>query len=145
MEMASVLDVARLILEVEGPMSTVKLQRLVVWSQAWSLTWDDAPLFPESVRAWRDGPAVRALFGAHRGRFELGPNDLDGDPARLSPGGRETVAAVLRAYGAFDGLTLSEHARTEPPWIEARRGAEPSAMSDHSISHEAMRAYYGSL
>lgn len=143
--MPTVIDAARLILEGKGAMSAMKLQRIVCWAQGWSLAWDDAPLFPESVRAWRDGPSVRALFQVHRGRFELGPADLDGDPARLPPAGRETVAAVLRAYGAFDGLTLSEHARREPPWIAARRGAEPGTMSDHPIPHEAMRDYYRSL
>lgn len=139
------LDVARLILEEAGPMSVVKLQRLAYYAQAWSLVWDETPLYAESVRAWRDGPAVRAIFEVRRGRFEVDARDLPGDASKLMPVHRETVAAVLRAYGAFDGLTLSEHARSEPPWIAARRGAEPSAMSDHSISHESMRRYYGAL
>ena len=143
--MPSVLDAARLILEDAGAMSAPKLQRLCYYAQAWSLVWDGSPLYSESVRAWRDGPAVRALFQAHRGRFELAAGDIPGDSGKLSSVHRETVAAVLRAYGAFNGLTLSLHAKTEPPWIAARRGAEPSAMSDHPISHEAMRDYYGSL
>ena len=52
-------------------MSAPKLQRLCYYAQAWSLVWDGAPLYAESVRAWRDGPAIRVLFQAHRGRFEI--------------------------------------------------------------------------
>ena len=49
--MATVLDVARYILTRLGekgslPVTTWKLQKLVYYSQAWSLVWDDAILFP---------------------------------------------------------------------------------------------------
>ena len=43
--MATVFDVARYILEKYGPLSAMKLQKMVYYSQAWSLVWDDAPLF----------------------------------------------------------------------------------------------------
>ena len=37
--MASVYDVAAYILEKQGAMTTWKLQKLVYYSQAWSLVW----------------------------------------------------------------------------------------------------------
>ena len=43
--MASVFDVAAYILEKQGEMTTLKLQKLVYYSQAWSLVWDEKPLF----------------------------------------------------------------------------------------------------
>ena len=142
--MTSAHDVARAILDRNGATSLPKLQRLLYYSQAWSLAWDGEPLFPESIRAWSDGPTVRALFETTRGRFALSPGDLDGDgvvPAK----GIATVEAVLAAYGGFDGLSLGVLARSEPPWRDARGEDEPTAMSDRPIPHEAMRAYYGSL
>lgn len=45
--MGSVFDTAKYILEKCGTMSTMKLQKLCYYSQAWSLVWDDAPLFDE--------------------------------------------------------------------------------------------------
>ena len=45
--MANVFDIAKYILEYAGPMSTMKLQKLCYYSQAWSLVWDDEELFPE--------------------------------------------------------------------------------------------------
>ncbi len=49
--MASVFDVAQYILEKQGEMTAIKLQKLVYYSQAWSSVWDGEPLFPEKIRA----------------------------------------------------------------------------------------------
>ena len=43
--MASVFDVAKYILHKLGTVTTWKLQKLVYYCQAWSLVWDDEPLF----------------------------------------------------------------------------------------------------
>ncbi len=42
--MATVFDVAAYILENTGSISTMKLQKLCYYSQAWSLVWDDKPI-----------------------------------------------------------------------------------------------------
>jgi len=70
--MVSVLDVAANILAKRGPMSVMKLQKLVYYCQAWSLVWDDRPMFREPIEAWTMGPAVPALYREHRGMFEIG-------------------------------------------------------------------------
>ena len=69
--MASVYDVAAYILEKQGAMTTWKLQKLVYYSQAWSLVWDDDVLFPEEIEAWANGPVVRELYHAHRGKYRV--------------------------------------------------------------------------
>lgn len=45
--MADVFDTAKYILEQSSSMSTMKLQKLCYYSQAWSLVWGDSPLFEE--------------------------------------------------------------------------------------------------
>lgn len=47
--MANIFDTAKYILEKSGSMSTMKLQKLCYYSQAWSLVWDDSPLFEEDL------------------------------------------------------------------------------------------------
>ena len=49
--MANVFDVADYILKECGEMPALKLQKLVYYSQAWSLVWDEAPLFEEEIEA----------------------------------------------------------------------------------------------
>ena len=41
MDGITVFDVANYILNKQGSMSAMKLQKLVYYSQAWSLVWDD--------------------------------------------------------------------------------------------------------
>ena len=48
--MADVQDVARYIVERGGPMTTMKLQKLAYYSQAWHLVWDGVPLFDAPSR-----------------------------------------------------------------------------------------------
>ena len=46
------IDVAAYILSKQGDMPAMKLQKLVYYSQAWSLVWDDKPLFRDRIEAW---------------------------------------------------------------------------------------------
>ncbi len=67
----SVHDVAAYILKKQGEMSAMKLQKLVYYSQAWSLVWDEKPLFRAQVEAWANGPVARSLYDKHRGQFAV--------------------------------------------------------------------------
>ena len=63
------IDVAAYILREQGKMPAMKLQKLVYYSQAWSLVWDDKSLFRDRIEAWANGPVIRNLYKAHRGQF----------------------------------------------------------------------------
>jgi uncharacterized phage-associated protein len=66
--MATANDVADSVISRLGPMSTMKLEKLVYYAQAWYLARHDEPLFAEEIQAWREGPVAPALFRQHRGR-----------------------------------------------------------------------------
>lgn len=142
--MASVHDVAAYILRERGPMTAMKLQKLVYYAQAWSLVWDDEPLFPERIEAWANGPVVRELYELHRGMFKL-ERLPKGDPAALTPGEIETIDAVLRFYGDKSSLWLSNLTHREDPWADARLGIPPGERSGREITPASMAEYYGSL
>jgi uncharacterized phage-associated protein len=145
--MTSALDVAVHTLEARGEMTTWKLQKLVYYCQAWSLVWDEEPLFEEPIEAWANGPVVRALYDAHRGQFRVGPTQILGDPSKLSEYQRETIDAVLDEYGDKDGHWLRQLTHDEPPWRDARQAAGLASGERGSpvITHGAMADYYGSL
>jgi uncharacterized phage-associated protein len=143
--MVSVDDVAACILQRKGRMSAMKLQKLVYYCQAWSLVWDDAPLFPETIQAWANGPVCPALWEHHRGRFELTAPWQWGDPDRLSEEERATVEAVLDYYGDRPAQWLSDLTHAEAPWAEARRGMSPGMRGSREISHASMADYYAGL
>jgi uncharacterized phage-associated protein len=143
--MSNANDVAAYILEQAGPMSTWKLQKLVYYSQAWSLVWDESALFADDIEAWANGPVIPNLYAAHRGRFTVSEGDIAGDPGTLSDDERETVDAVIGFYGEKTGRWLSELTHQEDPWLNAREGLRPGQRGHRAITEGALADYYGSL
>lgn len=143
-EMANVHDVAAAILERQGAMSAMKLEKLAYYSQAWHLVWDDEPLFEDRIEAWANGPVSPALYDKHRGQFSVGSWPA-GDSDRLQPNEIETIDVVLDTYGHMTAPALSELTHREDPWLDARHGLRPGQRSNREITHAAMAEYYGSL
>jgi uncharacterized phage-associated protein len=123
----------------------MKLQKLVYYAQAWSLVWDDAPLFEEDIEAWANGPVVPELYQEHRGQFKVEPGSINGKAKRLDGDQRETIDAVLGFYAERSPQWLSDLTHREAPWADARRDLAPGERSHSVISHAAMAEYYGSL
>lgn len=142
--MANVFDVSSYILEKLGPITAMKLQKLVYYAQAWSLVWDEAPLFPERVEAWANGPVVPRLYKAHRGEFMV-RSEPSGNPRNLSPTQRETIDAVIKFYGDKPAHWLSDLTHREAPWQNARHDLSDGERGDREITLADMAEYYGNL
>lgn len=142
----SVFDVAKYIVRQFGEISAMKLQKLVYYSQAWSLVWEDSPLFREKIEAWVSGPVVRALYQLHRGKFLLKPNDISsGDIRKLHTTQKSTIDNVLRFYGDKDSQWLSDLTHIEKPWIKARRGLGELEKGSKEIILADMAEYYSTI
>lgn len=139
--MASAHDVAAYILRKKGAMTAMKLQKLVYYCQAWSLVWDEEPLFDEEIQAWVNGPVLPALYQEHRGQFKVSAWPK-GQPARLTQTQRQTVDAVLEYYGDKSSQWLSDLTHREAPWMNARKGLAPGDPSRRKISHAELAEYY---
>jgi len=124
----------------------MKLQKLVYYSQAWSLVWDDAPLFDERIEAWANGPVVPLLFEAHKGRYIVSANFFrNGDSSRLTENQRDTINRVVDFYGNKSAQWLSDLAHSEAPWIDARKGIPDGERGNSVISLDSMASYYESI
>lgn len=139
-----VFDVAAYILEKMESMTTMKLQKLVYYCQAWSLVWDEKPLFEEAIEAWANGPVVRDLFDYHRGMYEIS-SILLGNPRLLNQEQQDTVDAVLEYYGDKPAQWLIDLTHMEDPWRQARKGLPSLERGNRIISLDAMAHYYSSL
>ena len=139
-----VFDVAAYILQKMGTMTTMKLQKLVYYSQAWSLVWDEKQLFEEDIEAWANGPVVRDLFDYHRGIYEISAMPI-GNPRLLNQEQQETIDAVLGYYGNKSAQWLIELTHMEDPWIQAREGLPPLERGNKVIPLDTIADYYSSL
>ncbi|MDO6575142.1 Panacea domain-containing protein, partial [Staphylococcus pasteuri_A] len=78
----------------------MKLQKLVYYSQAWSLVWDEEELFSEDFEAWANGPVLRTVYEQHRGMFKVKSDTFSkGDPKNLTEDQIDTIDSVLKFYG----------------------------------------------
>lgn len=143
--MANVFDTAKYILEKSGQMSTMKLQKLCYYAQAWSLVWDDAPLFEEDFQAWANGPVCPELFHKTQGRFFVTADDENGGQNDLTGNQKDSIDKVLEYYGPHDAQWLSQLSHMEDPWQQAR-GSMPSGVGcSNVITKDSMAIYYGGL
>jgi uncharacterized phage-associated protein len=144
--MATVHDVAAYILNKMGSMSAMKLQKLVYYCQAWSLVWEDKPLFKARIEAWANGPVVPSLYQIHRGAFKVAAwPQGDSSVFDSNEEERSTIDAVINFYGDKSSQWLSDLTHGEDPWKNARRGLPPGAPCKNEITTAAMAEYYGSL
>jgi uncharacterized phage-associated protein len=140
----TVFDVAAYILNKLGSISAMKLQKLVYYCQAWSLVWDERPLFSERIEAWTNGPVVPELFAFHRGQFIVDEIPI-GNVDNLNSTQKETIDAVLDFYGDKPAQWLIDLAHSEKPWQNARKGLSETESGNREISIEAIADYYSSL
>lgn len=139
--MATANDVAAYIVARQQELSAMKLQKLLYYSQAWHLVWDEEPLFADQIQAWANGPVVPAVYDHHRGRFSIREWPW-GDPDALTEDEAETVDVVLQSYGGLDGRKLSYLTHSEDPWRNARGDLPPTARSHAEIAPDDLQDYY---
>ncbi len=143
---ANVLQVAKYILQQTGPLTTMKLQKLAYYCQAWSLVWDDVPLFEEDFEAWANGPVCRRLFNHHQGYYIIDESNMGSiKDYTFSDCETETIHNVLEFYKDKTPLWLSELTHQEEPWKQARQDCAPGQPCQNIITKDSMLDYYSSL
>lgn len=144
--MVTVLDVAKYIIKECGSMTAMKLEKLVYYCQAWSLAWDEIPLFEDDFEAWANGPVCPTLFEKHKGMFVISEDFFNDLPeCYFSDSEIETMNSVINYYGNKEPQWLSELTHKEAPWKEARKGVPVGIKCNNIITKDSMLQYYGGL
>ncbi|WP_339000481.1 type II toxin-antitoxin system antitoxin SocA domain-containing protein [Lactococcus garvieae] len=142
----NIFNVARYIIENVGDMTTMKLQKLTYYCQAWSLAWDGEPLFEEDFQAWANGPVSPELYKKHAGTFRIGEDFLQEDHFEdFTDEQVETMRAVIRDYGGCSAMELSNMTHQERPWREARLGVADGERSTKVVDKEIMQEFYAGI
>lgn len=121
-----------------------KIQKLVYYSQAWSLALNDRSLFKDPIEAWVHGPAIRSLYNRYKS-YGYGNIDEDVKKPHFTPIDESLLNDIWNVYGKYDGDYLELLTHSERPWIDARGRAEASERTEDVITDEALRRFYSSL
>ena len=124
------------------PVSNLKLQKLLYYTQAWFLALYDRPLFDERIEAWVHGPAVPPVYGNFKEwtwqpiTREVNYPDLPNEQIASH------LSEVMDVYGELTAYQPEKLTHSEDPWKNARKGLPPDALSHEIISHDDMKRYY---
>lgn len=146
MSTASIFDIALYIIEKQGEITAMKLQKLTFYVKAWGLVWDEEEIFPEEFQAWANGAVSRALYDRHRGKFKV--NSVlfpHADIKNIPDKHIDTINNVIDFYGQYTAQQLSDINHQEAPWREARGGCKPEDKCTNIITLASMSEYYSGI
>lgn len=124
-----------------------KLQKLLYYTQAWSLALNDKKVFDDKIEAWIHGPAIKKVyleyqkFGASPINKDVSEEVVSRMPEDLLP----IIDQVWDVYSGFDANYLEYLTHSEKPWQDARAGLEPHISSENEITPQSMKEFYSTL
>lgn len=155
--MYNAIDVANYIInksiDINAPVSNLKLQKLLYYVQAAKLVKDGVPMFEDDISAWKYGPVVESVYH----RFKIYANTQinekvvcrgidflsdflsndEYDPCEfISTEDCIIIDKIIEAYKDHTAMQLVRKTHNEAPWKDAREKNEAY------ISTGAIKAYY---
>ena len=145
--MSTIKRVAYAILHNYGKMSHERLELLTYYCQAQYLSTTSLQLFPNSFQAWKNGPVCLELFNiCYLTQDEVSENNIIFSPVELYKSFNcsqlRVVYAVCDALKDYTTQDLAARARSELPWVDARRGVNTNNACDTELSHKIIHDYY---
>lgn len=141
------------ILEKYGPMSHLKLQKLLYLIEGYHLAYYGESLIDDEFEAWTHGPVSRKIYDSLKDKSRLYA-DLQFTP---QPGCRlpseeikrlltddqmDLIDEVLSLYDKDSGMALEALTHSQTPWINARCGLPVHEKCSNVISKGDMRTYF---
>lgn len=121
-------------------LSSLKLQKLIYYAQAWYLALFNKPLFNEDFEAWIYGPVLPSQYRRFQ---EYGSSPLpDMGDVNLSLEVREHLDEILLVFGGYSAYQLAEMTHSEKPWIKARCGIPVDMPSKAIISKDDIKLFF---
>lgn len=127
----------RKFIDSEGPITHLKLQKLLYYAQGIGFGRANLKLIMEPFLAWEHGPVVREVYVHYKpyGNAPLPKNEsLDLSAVYEN----EVVIALLEEtvslYGVYDAWYLREKTHNEAPWVDTKR--------DEVIADESMIRFF---
>lgn len=142
------------VLSTHGPMSHLKLQKLLYLIEGYHLAYFTESLINDEFQAWTHGPVSRKVYDSLKDKSRLYADvgyeptpDSDQDPialihSLLTQDQIDLINEVLDLYDKESGFELEALTHAQTPWINARKGLPLGAKCENVISKEDMRLYF---
>ncbi len=118
-------------------LTNLKLQKLLYFAQAVSLSMKDKPIFEEKIEAWKFGPVVPDVYHALKG-FNNQPIDISAETQEIDSEAKALLENVWSVYGKFSAHELVNITHNHLPW---RKVYESGGMNKE-ITKESLKEYY---
>ncbi len=141
------------VLEKHGPMSHLKLQKLLYLVEGYHLAYFGHSLIDDDFEAWTHGPVSRKIYNLLKDKSRLYA-DLDYVPESgrerpselmrdiLTDDQFDLVNEVLALYDKETGFELEALTHSQTPWINARKGVALYEKCTNVISKSDMTDYF---
>jgi len=118
-------------------LTNLKLQKLLYFAQAVSLSLKGQPLFNEKIEAWKFGPVVPDVYHALK-EFGSGPVAIAAVGQELDSEATSLLEDVWSVYGKFSAHELVNITHNHLPWKEIYL----SSSDNNEITRESIQNYY---
>lgn len=147
-DILNVKDVAAYILSAfDRPISTMKLQKLMYFSQGWALALLGRRLVATEFQAWKWGPVSYELYDIHRKEYEI-REIPEGKPSLVAGNNKVIIDSVINNYGGLSGMQLGDLTHeADTPWTQVRLAqgiTEERAPSNIKIPDKLISEYFQS-
>lgn len=119
----------------EDIITNLKIQKLLYYTQGFSLAMFDAPVFKEAIQKWTHGPVIPEIYHLYK---EHGAGAIPSiEKIDYTKYGEKIVGLldeIYSVYGQFSGWALRDMTHQEPPWLNTPDGQE--------ISLDLMKEYF---
>lgn len=139
------------ILKHYGPMSHLKLQKLIFYCDAYCLAYFDKELVTDQFEAWVHGPVSRKVYNSLKDKSILYSDliyskkegeDVDVEFGKLTQDQQDLILSVLGDLSKWTGIELEAATHKEKPWLEARNGYSEADKCNELISKDTTRLFY---
>lgn len=130
------------------PLSNIKLQKLLYYTQAWHLAFFKRPIFEGQFEAWIHGPVNTTIYNRFNSSkyilSEIYSTDIiDKDISeKLTDDEKKHVNIVLESYAKYSGVELEDMSHKEEPWLKAREGYATNERCNVEIDNKFLGEYF---
>ena len=120
---------------------TLKLQKLLYFTQGLSFCLNDEEFFEEQFEAWVHGPVIPSVYRQYK-HYGYNPINITHHLQEITEKQMKILKYVKEYYGKFDGKYLEEITHKQAPWLYARQGLDPDERDDKNMPKEIIADYF---